>query len=429
MTDTFDTEALDFDTEALDPREVSQAELDQYAPLSVEELNKCLPQYEFIDLIAVGGMGAIYKALQPKLDRLIAIKLLPKMDHDQFGFEERFAQEAKAMAKLSHPHIVPIFDFGETSDGQAYFVMEFIEGADLLRLICGGQLNLAHFFGWIPQVCSAIQYAHNHDIVHRDIKPANILIDKEGNVKMADFGLAKLTGAKPSWDPEDENSEPEEDDEAVSMGTPGYAAPEQFDKDAQVDSRADIYALGVVMYQMLTGGMPVGAFPMPSECNPHIDIRLDEVVLRAMQADADDRFQTIDEISERLTAIHATENAVPEEEEPEVDPTVTSSGKRLITGVVQTVSARTITTSANVSTISEKVAIPTDRVAAAGKPANLKTGRVTKMPANTPTPRPARDLRKAIDKRKRFRPSYGRVRGDCGYCSHDLPRCFFREGS
>lgn len=395
----FDTEALDFDTEALDPKTVSQAELDHYAPLSVEALNELLPQYEFIELIAVGGMGAIYKALQTKLDRLIAVKILPKMDHDQYGFAGRFEQEAKAMAKLSHPHIVPIFDFGETETGQAYFVMEYVEGADMLQLICGGQLTLAHFFGWIPQVCSAIQYAHDQEIVHRDIKPANILIDKQGNVKMADFGLAKLTGTPPIRNPEDETSE-EDSGEDISMGTPGFAAPEQFDNDSEVDGRADIYALGVVMYQMLTGQMPVGAFPMPSECNPHIDIRLDEVVMRAMQQDAEDRFQTISEISDRLNNIHATENSLPvEEEEPEIDPTVTRSGKRLITGSVQTFSPRTPATNSTDPITSGKVTIPTDRVKAAGTAANLNTGKVAKMPTSAATPQPSAALRRAMAKR------------------------------
>ncbi len=402
-----------FNTEALNPslKTLSQADLDHYAPHTVEDLNERLPQYEFIELIAVGGMGAVYKARQPKLDRLIAIKLLPKMDHDEYGFGDRFEQEAKAMAKLSHPHIVPIFDFGETKGGQAYFVMEFIEGADMFQLICGGQLTLAHFFGWIPQVCSAIQYAHKRDIVHRDIKPANILIDKEGNVKMADFGLARLTGAKPTWDPDDENSAAEIDEDAISMGTPGFAAPEQFNKDAQVDGRADIYALGVVMYQMLTGQMPKGAFPMPSECNPHIDIRLDEVVLRAMQEDADDRFQTIGEISDRLAAIHATKNGMPGKEPekrqaPVDDPSITPSGKRLITGPVRAKSKSPPLTTGRVSTLTGKINIPADRVAAAGKPPTLVTGRITTLPSSNSNPRPSTELRRSIDRRNSSRPPY-----------------------
>ncbi len=399
MTDPFPTEALDFDTEALDSKTVSQAELDQYTPRTVEELNERLPQYEFIELIAVGGMGAVYKARQPKLDRFVAIKLLPRMPDDQYGFGERFEHEAKAMAKLSHPHIVPIFDFGETEGGQAYFVMEFIEGADLHQLIHGGQLTIAHFFGWIPQICSAIHYAHTLDIVHRDIKPANILVTREGNVKMADFGLAKLTGAKPAWDPDSPDLEPEPNHDLISMGTPGYAAPEQFNKGTQVDARADIYALGVVMYQILTGKMPVGAFPMPSEINPHIDIRLDEVVMRAMQENADDRFQTITEISERLTVIHATEHSLPDEN-PKNAPDLTPSGKRLITGKVRTVSKKIALPAGRAATVTGKVAIPAARVSAVDSSPSLRTGKITTAPASPSSPRPhSSQLRQAIAER------------------------------
>ncbi|MCF6313966.1 MAG: protein kinase [Verrucomicrobiales bacterium] len=396
-----------FDTENLNPpiKTVSQADLDQYTPLTIEALNARLPQYEFLELIAVGGMGAVYKARQPKLDRLIAVKLLPKLGHDKYGFGDRFEQEAKAMAKLSHPHIVPIFDFGETEDGQAYFVMEFIEGADLFQLICGGQLTLSHFFSWIPQVCSAIQYAHKQDIVHRDIKPANILINKEGNVKMADFGLAKLTGAKPVADPNDPDApvvDPTED--AISMGTPGYAAPEQFDSSSQVDARADIYALGVVMYQMLTGRMPQGAFPMPSECNPRIDVRLDEVVLRAMQEDADDRFQSIDEIAERLQVIHSSKNAPPKKEtkkQSSSDPNLTPSGKRLITGPVKLRAKGRPMATGRVSTLTGKVTIPVKRIATAvGRPPSLVAGHVATLPAGLASSRASTKLRRNIDARK-----------------------------
>lgn len=408
-----------FNTETLNPslKTVSQADLDQYAPRTVEDLNKSLPQYEFVELIAVGGMGAVYKARQTNLDRLVAIKLLPKIDNDEFGFGNRFAQEAKAMAKLSHPHIVPIFDFGETKEGQAYFAMEFVEGADMFQLICGGQLTLDHFFGWIPQVCSAIAYAHKRDIVHRDIKPANILIDKEGNVKMADFGLARLTGARPVRDPEenDGNDENFDSSDAISMGTPGYAAPEQFDGHGKVDARADIYALGVVMYQMLTGRMPIGAFPMPSECSPNIDIRLDEVVLRAMQEDATDRFQSVGEISARLSAIHATKNGVPEKKnkrqsaakkETKIDSNITPSGKRLLTGRVQTRHKGAPLATGRVSTLAGKIAIPPNRVAAAGKVPALVTGRVATLSPSTSSARRSTQLRKKINQRKKSRPPY-----------------------
>ncbi|MBL9155179.1 MAG: protein kinase [Verrucomicrobiales bacterium] len=272
-------------------------------PPSVEALNAALPQYEFVELIGAGGMGAVYKARQPRLNRHVAIKILPPIADDSLGFAERFAREAQSMARLSHPHIVAVYDFGETPDGQLYFVMEYVEGADLHRLISSGQLTLDHFYGWIPQVCDAIQYAHDHGIVHRDIKPANILIDREGRVKIADFGLAKLTNA--------ENPGASLTQSDLSMGTPDYAAPEQIEGGNEVDWRSDIYSLGVVMYQMLTGRLPRGAFPLPSERLPGLDARLDEVVLRAMQSEPALRFQRASEIAHRITEIWSGPPAEP----------------------------------------------------------------------------------------------------------------------
>ncbi|NNE94324.1 MAG: protein kinase [Verrucomicrobiales bacterium] len=270
---------------------------------TIDEMNAALPQFEFTELLGLGGMGAVYKARQPKLNRFVAIKVLPPIPDDDLGFAERFEREAQAMASLSHPHIVGVHDFGETEDGQLYFVMEFIEGADLHKLIVGGQLTLDHFYGWIPQICEALAYAHKNGIVHRDIKPANILINSEGVVKMADFGLAKLTG-------------PQESVTALtradlSMGTPDYAAPEQIESTGSVDWRADIYSVGVIMYQLLTGRVPRGAFPAPSEENAHLDPRLDGVVLKAMQSKPDDRFQTASDISTKLTEIRTTARTIP----------------------------------------------------------------------------------------------------------------------
>lgn len=262
----------------------------------VEELNARLPQFEFIEQIGLGGMGAVYKARQPKLNRFVAIKILPRVENDDFGFAERFEREAQSMARLSHPHIVPVYDFGETDDGQLYIVMEYVEGADLHQLIHGGQLTPAHFFSWIPQVCSALEYAHDHGIVHRDIKPANILINLEGQVRVADFGLAKLTSS------DRKNSSLTH--KSLSMGTPDYAAPEQIDAEREVDGRADIYALGVVIFQMITGKVPRGAFRNPSEENPAYDAKIDAVVLKAMQSDPADRYQHATEISTALEKIH-----------------------------------------------------------------------------------------------------------------------------
>ena len=278
-----------------------------FTPPTIEAMNAALPQYEFVELIGAGGMGAVYKALQPKLNRHVAIKILPPIPDDELGFTERFEREAQSMAQLSHPHIVSVYDFGETEDGHLYFVMEFIEGADLHQLITGGELTLDHFYGWIPQVCEAIQYAHDRGIVHRDIKPANILIDTEGRVKIADFGLAKLTGTD---QPQTALTLAD-----LSMGTPDYASPEQMEASSDIDYRSDIYSLGVVMYQMLTGKLPRGAYPMPSEVHHDIDNRLDQVVLKAMQTEPKSRFQHASEISDFLTRIRTTTSVARTEKE------------------------------------------------------------------------------------------------------------------
>ncbi len=282
---------------------VSEISGDRFTPPTVEEMNAALPQFEFVEMIGLGGMGAVYKARQPKLNRFVAIKVLPPIPDDELAFAERFEREAQAMASLSHPHIVGVHDFGETEAGQLYFVMEYIEGADMHKLITGGQLTLDHFYGWIPQICDGLQYAHQNGIIHRDIKPANILINSEGNVKMADFGLAKLTGG--SEEAVSALTQPD-----LSMGTPDYAAPEQIEATANVDWRADIYSVGILMYQMLTGHVPRGAFKMPSQENSQLDPRLDEVVLKAMQALPDDRFQKAGEISSELTEIRTTARKV-----------------------------------------------------------------------------------------------------------------------
>jgi serine/threonine protein kinase/formylglycine-generating enzyme required for sulfatase activity len=271
-----------------------------FVPPSVEDLDAVLDAYEFIEILGRGGMGAVYKARQITLDRLVAIKILPEMDdeNDEFRFSERFQREARAMARLSHPNIIGVIDFGQTKDGQLYIVMEYVEGTDLHVLIRGGQLTTEHIFGWIPQICDAMQYAHTQGIVHRDIKPANIMINTGGVVKVADFGLAKLGDI---------------DSQAtrltmtnVAMGTPDYVAPEVLDEGIEPDHRADLYAVGVMIYEMLTGKIPRGAWRPPSKYKPDLDPRFDELVVHAMDSDPDSRFQHASEISTQLSSIQTT---------------------------------------------------------------------------------------------------------------------------
>ena len=245
-----------------------------WQPPSVEHLQALLPQYEIEALIGRGGMGAVYKGKQRALDRPVAIKLLPpEFDNDEANFTERFKNEARIMAKLDHPAIVPVYDFGETSEGQLYFVMAFIDGTDIQHMIQSqGRLPAEHALAITAHVCDALAYAHDHGVVHRDIKPSNILINMEGQVKVADFGLAKV----------DDPSASGLTKTGQAMGTPDFVAPEALITGVQTDGRADLYAVGVMLYQMLTGNIPRGMFTMPSVMLPGTDPRFDSIIAKAM---------------------------------------------------------------------------------------------------------------------------------------------------
>lgn len=263
-----------------------------FAPPTPEELSRFFPQLEILELLGKGGMGAVYKARQPGLDRLVALKILPPDVGADPAFAERFTREARALAKLSHPHIVAVFDFGQ-SNGLYYFLMEYVDGVNIRQALRAGNLKAAEALKIVPQICDALQFAHDEGVVHRDIKPENILLDKRGRVKIADFGLAKLLGAKA--------------DRTLTgthqvMGTPHYMAPEQIQGTRDVDHRADIYSLGVTFYEMLTGELPLGRFAVPSK-KVHIDVRLDEVVLRTLEVEPDLRYQHASDVKTKIEEI------------------------------------------------------------------------------------------------------------------------------
>jgi tRNA A-37 threonylcarbamoyl transferase component Bud32 len=245
------------------------------------------PQLEILELLGQGGMGAVYKARQKQLDRLVALKILPPQVGQAEAFAERFTREARSLARLNHPGIVMVYDFGHTEAGLYYFVMEFVDGTDLRHVIRAGQLSPSQALAVVPQICEALQYAHEEGIVHRDIKPENILLNKKGQTKIADFGLAKLLDQPGTVYTLTRAGQ--------RMGTPHYMAPEQIERPHLVDHRADIYSLGVVFYEMLTGELPLGRFPLPST-KVHIDVRLDEVVLKTLEKEPERRYQHASEV-------------------------------------------------------------------------------------------------------------------------------------
>ncbi|WP_461784516.1 serine/threonine-protein kinase [Prosthecobacter sp.] len=260
-----------------------------FAPPSTAELDALIPGYQFLEFIDSGGMGAVYKAVQKSLNRTVAVKLLPQVHRNKATFAERFRREAEALARLNHPHIVAVYDFGETAEGHMYYTMEFVSGMDLQHLLKRDSPEPRQILQIITQVCEALQFAHERGIVHRDVKPANILIDERGNVKVADFGLAKVVGPQSA----------DYTATGTTLGTPHYIAPEALDHDGKIDHRADIYSLGVMIYEIFTGHLPKGAWEPPSVCSG-ADKGIDVVVSKAMQSNPEKRYQHISDMTQVL---------------------------------------------------------------------------------------------------------------------------------
>ncbi len=255
---------------------------------AIGEIQSAFPQFEILECIGRGGMGVVYKVRQPQLDRLLALKiLLPGCETDP-AFAERFSREARALAKLGHPNIVAVHDFGETG-GFFWLTMEYVDGVNLRQAMEASRFSPAQALALIPDLCTALQYAHDHGILHRDIKPENILLDARGRVKIADFGIARIIGDEPA-------------DFTLTrtgnvLGSAAYIAPEQIERPHDVDHRADLYSLGVVFYEMLTGELPLGRFPAPSEKSSSAP-QLDEVVFRTLEKERERRYQSADAMRE-----------------------------------------------------------------------------------------------------------------------------------
>ena len=258
-----------------------------------EEIAAAFPQLEILELIGQGGMGFVFKARQPKLERLVALKILPQALAADPAFAERFSREARLLARLNHPNIVAIHDFGQAG-GYFYLLMEFVDGVNLRQAMRAGRFTPAQALVVVPKICEALQFAHDEGILHRDIKPENILVDVRGRVKIADFGIAKLVG--------DAQPEGTLTGSGATLGTPHYMAPEQLEKPGSVDHRADIYSLGVVFYEMLTGELPLGRFQPPSQ-KVEVDVRLDQVVLHALEKDPSRRYQHASQVRTAVETI------------------------------------------------------------------------------------------------------------------------------
>ena len=277
----------------------------QWTPPTIDELAGRFPELELLELVGRGGMGAVYKARQETLNRLVAIKILPPEIGKKPSFAARFTREAQSMARLNHPNIVTIYDFGER-DGLYFFMMEFVDGVNLRQLLDTARVSAREALAIVPQICDALQCAHDQGIVHRDIKPENILMDRQGRVKIADFGLAKLIEPEsatviPPAGPGDEASV----HTLAAIGTPAYMAPEQIEHPGDVDHRADIYALGVVFYQMLTGELPGKELEPPSRRGIQIDVRLDEIVLQALEKNPQRRYSQVSVMKTRLEDVRS----------------------------------------------------------------------------------------------------------------------------
>ena len=253
-------------------------------------------RYEILERVGAGGMAVVYKARCHRLNRLVAIKILKSDLAQDAEFRRRFHDESQAVAMLSHPNLVAVYDVSR-SDELEYIVMELIDGITLKQYMQkkGEALNWREALHFITQIMKALGHAHSRGIIHRDIKPHNIMVLRDGSVKVADFGIARLTSAA-------QNTLTQE-----ALGSVHYISPEQA-RGSHIDARSDIYSAGVVLYEMITGRLPyegdspisvaiqhINSIPLsPREINPEIPEALESITMKAMAANMDQRYANAD---------------------------------------------------------------------------------------------------------------------------------------
>ncbi len=270
----------------------------------VSLIGQTLGQYQIIAQLGHGGMATVYKAYHPRLDRYVAVKVVHPMFIQDEAFLARFAREAQIVARLDHPHIVPVYDFDEYQ-GQPYLVMKFIEGTTLKDVLTNKTLSLDETLKLMPPLADALDYAHRQGVLHRDIKPSNIMIDSAGVPYLTDFGLARVVKSGESSLSHD-----------LLLGTPNYISPEQAQGKADITARTDRYSLGIVLYELVTGQLPFSADtpfavihshiyappPAPSTINPAIPPAVDAVLMRALAKDPEARYASAAEMVSAFTA-------------------------------------------------------------------------------------------------------------------------------
>jgi serine/threonine protein kinase len=269
--------------------------------MSSRKEGSMLGPYRIVEQVGQGGMATIYKAYQPSMDRYVAVKILPAHFAHDPKFVARFNREAQTIAKLEHKNIIPVHDYGD-ENGVTYLVMRYLDSGTLKDVMAAGRLTIADVVEIMTQVCAALDYAHRQGVIHRDVKPANVLIDREGAAYLSDFGIARvLEGASNLTDT------------GGAVGTPAYMAPEQSMGGA-IDARTDIYALGVILYEMLVGRPPYQAdtpmavvlahihepLPSPRVVNPALPEPFEKVILKALAKDPADRYQSAGEMATAL---------------------------------------------------------------------------------------------------------------------------------